>query len=97
MLGIDGCRDNLKIDYLKKCREEPITEDSKYCFLEKRGNKILDPTPYINPRTFEEPLIKEENHFKIRYSLNTIDDETLKTMGYRKQEGNVVKLGGGGF
>jgi len=49
-LGIDACNsDGSIIDYKKKCKEETITEDKKYCYITTTGD-TLDPRTFIKAR-----------------------------------------------
>ena len=47
LLGIDACDKNSAIEYERSCFEEPIDESKKYCFLSKKSNPLINPSPYV--------------------------------------------------
>jgi hypothetical protein len=66
-LGIDACNsDGSRIDYKKKCKEETITEDKKYCYITKTGD-TLDPRTFVgggrpNKKHSKRGRSKRRNH-----------------------------------
>jgi len=49
ILGFNVCKNGKPIDLAASCRVKPLTDDKKFCFLEKADNPLTDPFQFTRP------------------------------------------------